>query len=107
MSAADQISTKYDLEVRRIKELYFFINEAAAGMPGNQPVRLEVGLHMTFKPDADLVMLTIRAFYHFPARPPEDVLLDIQVQNAYEIPGLKQFHRDDMLKLPPSLITAI
>ena len=107
MSAADQISTKYDLEARRIKELYFFINESAAGMPGNQPVKLEVGLHMTFKPDANLVMLTIRAFYHFPVRPPEDALLDIQVQNAYEIPELKQFYRDDMLQLPPSLITTI
>jgi hypothetical protein len=107
MSAAEQIPTRYALEVRRIKELYFFINEAAAGMPGDQPVKLEVGLHLTYKPVANLVMLTIRAFYHFPARPPEEVLLDIRVQNAFEIPELTRFHVDDTLRLPQSLITAI
>lgn len=95
------------LSVRRIKELYFYINESAAGMPGNQPVKLEIGLNLTFNLDGNLVMMTVRAFYHFPDKPMEEVLLDIQVQNAFEVDNLKEFWRTDTIKLPPMLITAI
>jgi hypothetical protein len=101
------MSTNYSFEVRRIKELYFFINESAAGMPGNQPVKLEMGIYLTFNVPTNLLMLTIRAFYHFPDRPAQDVLLDIQVQNAFGIGGLDQFYKGETIKLPPELITAV
>jgi len=107
MTANANVPFQDALSVRRIKELYFFINESAAGMPGNQPVKLEIGLNLTFNLAGNLVMMTVRAFYHFPNKPIEDVLLDIQVQNAFEVGRLKEFWLSDTLKLPPSLITAI
>lgn len=95
------------LSVRRIKEIGFFINESLIGMPSNQPVKLEIGMNLSFNADTDLVFLNIRVYYHYPDRPAGEILADIQVQNVFELINLRNFLHNNDLTLPPAIIISI
>lgn len=94
------------ITVKRIKEQSFFINEFALG-DATQVIKIEIGQNLSFAIDANLVNLTVRIYYHF-LEEEDNILVDISVQNLFEVPNLINFQiSPTTIKLPIVTITNI
>ena len=92
---------------RRIKEQAFSVDEALfVSEPGKQ-LTIRIGLQLGFAVNLDLVTLHVVVQYHYPETP-EDLIANIQVQNIFEISGLKRFIvSDSEIKLPSDTISRL
>jgi hypothetical protein len=94
------------IAIKRIKEQSFSIREDLLTDP-SKPIKIEIGQSLGYAVEAGLVNLTLRIYYHF-AGESDPILVDISVQNVFEIPNLQRFIIDGAeLKLPPVTISNI
>lgn len=90
--------------IKKIKEFYFIVNEAVSEQ--NKPVIIQFQHFTRFFGDDDIIDLTLRAYYtHDSTVPPKIILVDIHVQNIFEVENLKQYSVNDTeFVLPQNLI---
>lgn len=92
--------------ITRIKEVFFSLNEQLHIPEGNKAVRLELSPLLGFIPESNIVGLGIRAYYHYPERPTDEILTEIRVETRFEVPGLARYlQSENILVLPGELIT--
>lgn len=109
MNQSQHLNNKTDIEVKRIKELAFYINESIFDPNASTPLRIELQQRLAFYIPNNIVDFTLRVYYHFPnSKPNEDVLMDIHVQNIFEIEDLGKYQIEETkIKLPPEFIITI
>jgi hypothetical protein len=94
------------IEIKRIKELSFQIREDLLTDP-SKSIKIEIGRDLSFALEPGLVSLTLRFYYHY-AEQTHPLLVDIEVQNVFEIPNLERFiFNGAELRLPPMTISTI
>ena len=105
MSNTDNVSYK----IRKIKQVSFYINENLFSKNNPQPLTIELNQNFGFSVENNLIVLSILVFYKLPdsneSQPP---LVQIEVQNIFEIADLEKFFVDQSyIKLPPKIITSV
>lgn len=90
--------------IKKIKEFYFVVNEAIS--EPNNPVLVQFQHITRFFADTNLIDLTLRVYYtHDSNIPPKNILVDLHVQNIFEVENLKQYSVDGSeFILPRNLI---
>lgn len=90
--------------IKKIKEFYFIVNEAVSEQ--NKSVIIQFQHYTRFFADDDIIDLTLRTYYtHDSTVPPKTILVDIHVQNIFEVENLKQYSLNDTeFVLPQNLI---
>lgn len=96
------------INIKRIKDVVFSLNDSLF-VPGNDKIiKIEIGLTTAVARTMNVITMLVRVFYHYPDSPPDEILLDIQVQNVFEIPELDRYRiSPDDIKLPPKTIAAL
>jgi len=99
------------ISVKRIKETHFSVNEKLY-KPEILQIKSQLESRLGFNADLNLVMLTLRAFYVYDEFPNE-IVMDITVENVFEVPGLINFiPKDtdvtpDQMNLPTRVLVTI
>jgi hypothetical protein len=94
------------ISVKRVKDIFFSINEQLFIPDPDKIVKIELGERLGFNLEGNLVNFILRIYFHYLNEP--EILVDIQVQNLFEISNLKQFmNKEEIMILPPKLITSI
>ena len=75
--------------IKRIKEISFQIREDLL-IDESKPIKIEIGQTLTFAVDLGLVSLALRFYYHFQEQR-EPILVNMEVQNVFEVPNLERF----------------
>jgi hypothetical protein len=92
--------------IKKVKDIYFSINEQYYVPDPNKIVRIELGERIGFNLEFNLVNFILRIFFHYVDEP--DILVDFHVENIFEVANLKQFeNKNEVVILPPKLITSI
>jgi len=92
--------------VKRVKDIYFAINEQLYVPDPTKVVKVELGERIGFNLEFNLVNFILRIFFHYVEEP--EILVDFQVENIFEVSNLIQFrNKDEIMILPPKLITSI
>ena len=96
-------SASFSIKIKRIKEFYFILNEAISER--DKPVTVQFQHITRFFGDTNLIDLTLRVYYtHDPDIPAKTILVDIHVQNVFEIDNLNQFLVNTEFVLPQNLM---
>jgi hypothetical protein len=94
------------IAVKRIKDIYFSINEQLFVPDPNKIVKIELGQRIGFALEHNLVNFILRIFYHYVGDP--EILVDTQVENLFEVSDLRDYlTKDGIIILPADLITSI
>ena len=94
------------LSVKKVKDIYFSINEQLFVPDPTKVVKIELGERIGFHLEGNLVDFILRIYFHYIDEP--EILVDIQVENLFEISNLKEFiNKDEIMILPPKLLTSI
>lgn len=87
---AENKETKRSFEIKRVKEFQFIVNESLFEL--DRKVRIQFQHSTSYHLDKNLVALTLRVFYSYDETiPPTSLLIDLHVQNIFEISNLKQY----------------
>lgn len=89
--------------IKRIRETYFYINDAS--VKPNLLFQSEINLIFGYALDANLIDFTVSTHYH--PIDSQEKIAEITVQNMYEIPDLKQYLQNDIIKLPILLLSIL
>lgn len=97
------------LRVRKIKVISFHINEKQFAPGSIGTLRVEMQQSFGFLIDLNLVELILTVFYRHPdSNESEPHLVQIQVQNIFEISDLHKFYiNNEYVKLPGNVIASI
>jgi hypothetical protein len=101
---------KIEIKIKRIKDLTFYVNENIHDPDTEKLIKIELNPLLGFKADDNTVALIIRVFYHYEGTEAssENTLLEIQVQNLYEIKDVISFvNKDNILILPEKSIISL
>jgi|GEM_PF-1729717 len=99
-------SQPISIAVKRVKEIFFSINEQLFIPDPDKIVRIELGERIGFNIEGDLVNFILRIYYHY--LDASEVLVDMQVENLFQVGNLKDYlTKDGIVLLPPNLITSI
>lgn len=102
------METPIYITIKKIKDTYFFINEDLYTAGDSKLLKIELSPLLTFSFEGNIVEIKMRVFYHYADAPMDQILMDIHVQNVFEIPELERFKKDEMdIKLSPELITTL
>jgi hypothetical protein len=104
------IEEKIEIRIKRIKDVNFYVNENLLDPDSERLIKIELNPLLGFKADDNTVALIIRVSFHYDGTElsPENTLLDIQVQNLYEIDNVVGFVNDqNMIVLPPKSIISL
>ena len=83
------------------------MNESLYEGTSEKVLNIQLSQKLGFTKERNLADITIRMFYVY-ADKPDVAILDIEVQNIYEIPGLDQFIvGDSEIQLPQPLIATL
>ncbi len=94
--------------LKRIKDFGFNVNESLYINEPEKMVKVEFQHRLGFSLEQNMVELNLRAFYHYPDAPLDEVLAEIQVQNLFEIPNISRFlDANNIVVLPEELIITI
>jgi hypothetical protein len=95
------------VRIVRIKDFGFLVYEFLHTNDPSKIITIRFQNRIGFTVDQNMVELSIRVFFFYDDNP-ENVLGEIQVQNVFEVPDLRKYLRpNNILILPPSIITAI
>ena len=81
------------ISIKRIKELSFFINEKLS-RPEIVQIKSQLESKLGFNTSFNLVNLTLTAYYIYEEFP-NDKVMEIVVENVFEVPGLMNFIPND------------
>jgi hypothetical protein len=99
-----------EFRIKRIKDVAFYVNENLyINDPGKQ-MQIELNPVLAHNVDDNTVAIIVRAFYHYDGTEPvpANTMLDIQVQNIFEIGGLRNYlNENNILVLPQQTIIAL
>jgi hypothetical protein len=99
-------SQPISISVKRVKEIFFSINEQLFIPDPDKIVRIELGERLGFNIEGNLVNFILRIYYHYLDAP--EVLVDMQVENLFQVGNLKDYlTKEGIILLPPGLITSI
>lgn len=94
------------INIRRIKEVSFFIDESSIGSGGDRRIKMEIGQQLGFAFPENYIELTISIFYYFENIRPRQKLCEIVVQNIFEISNLVNYRvNDNEILLPKETIS--
>jgi len=94
--------------IKRVKEIFFSVNERLYAPDPDKMVQLELGHLLGFNMEMNLVNFTIRVFYHYPEHSQQEVLAEVQVENLFEVQDLQKFMTNTgIVILPNVLISSI
>lgn len=93
--------------IKRIKEFSFLVNESLAVI--DKPVHIQFQHKTSYYGDRDLIDLTLRVFYSYDKKiPPDTILIDLHVQNLFEVKDLIQYQNSNLeYVLPENLIVSM
>ncbi|HVX50140.1 MAG TPA: hypothetical protein VHB48_08275 [Chitinophagaceae bacterium] len=93
------------IQIKRIKALSFFINESLARF--DVPYKIEFSHSVSVNDELSLLFFTLRVFYYYPDKEGKanDLLLDLHVQNVFQVHDFKNYLQEDITKiaLPPDV----
>lgn len=93
------------INIQRIKEISFFIDERNIIPNSQRAIKLEIGQQLGFDIERNLVELVINVF-HFYEESRQHKLSEIYVQNVFQIPNLRIYQvKSNEIKLPGELIS--
>lgn len=98
------------LGIKRIREIAFHVNEGLFNPGASVPLKVDMQHKLGFNKNTNLLDFTLHVSYRFAdLNPgPNSNLMDIEVQNIFEVRDLRQYVIDDnVLKLPAGMITSI
>jgi hypothetical protein len=95
------------IAIRRIKDISFFVNDGLFINSVSKEFKVELQQQLTYNIETNFVAITLRVYYHFEGSEPNENLVDIQVENVYEILDLVRFIYDNELRLPPDVIVTL
>jgi hypothetical protein len=101
---------KIEIRIKRIKDVIFYVNENLYDPDPEKVIKIELNPLLGFKADENTVVLIIRVSFHYAGTEllPENTLLEIQVQNLYEINNVVGFVNDqNMIVLPEKSIISL
>jgi hypothetical protein len=101
---------KIEIKIKRIKDVTFYVNENLHDPDPAKLIEIELNPLLGFKADDNTVALIIRVSFHYAGTElsPENTLLDIQVQNLYEIDNVVGFvNEHNMIVLPEKSIISL
>jgi hypothetical protein len=109
MSSETPNNSEVTMAVKRIKVLSFSINEKVTGYSPATLVKVEMAQNLAFSVDINVVDFTLRVFYRLPNdNTEENILVDITVQNFFEVSNLKRFLvQPTQINLPENVIVSI
>jgi hypothetical protein len=94
------------VSVKRVKDIFFSINEQLFVPDPNKIVKIELGQRIGFSIEGNLVNFILRIFYHYVGD--SEILVDMHVENLFEVSNLKDYlSNEEVMLLPPKLITSI
>jgi hypothetical protein len=94
------------IAVKRVKDIYFSVGERNYIPDPSKVVKIELGPIIGFNLTHNLVNFILRIFFHYWGS--ADILVDLQVENIFEIGDLRRFaNKDGIVVLPSHLITTI
>jgi hypothetical protein len=98
----------FQFSIKKIKDIYFFINEELA-IPGKiQGVKVEMQYKMGYHKEQNLLNLILIIFLHYNEQPPDKKLSEIHVQNLFEVNNIAQYiDKNDSLILPHDILASI
>lgn len=93
--------------IKRIKQFSFLFNESL--VIKDKPFGIKFQHNTTFNGDSNIVELILRTYYSYEDKiPPDNILVDIHVQNVFLVNELKKYQNENFdYILPQDLITAI
>ncbi|HWK03232.1 MAG TPA: hypothetical protein VNS58_06355 [Puia sp.] len=92
--------------IKRVKETFFSIKEDLYVEDPNKIVRIELGERIGFSAESNLVNFILRIFFHY--QDSQEVLVDINVENMFEVEDLQRFMNEDgIFILPETLLISI
>lgn len=101
---------KIEIKIKRIKDVTFYVNENLHDPDPEKLIKIELNPLLGFKADDNTIALIIRVSFHYAGteHSPENTLLDIQVQNIYEIDNVVGFvNEENMIVLPEKSIISL
>ena len=94
--------------VARIKDTHFALYEERLSPDLSKNIKIEFQNTFGFNPDTNVLILTLRVYFHYEDQPPEVTLVDTSVQNVFVVENLKSFLSDDnSLDLPTDLLKTL
>jgi hypothetical protein len=94
------------ISVKRVKDIFFSINEQLFIPDPEKIIKIELGERIGFNIEGNLVNFILRIYFHYVNEP--EVLVDIQVENLFEVSNLKEFlNKEEVMILPPKLLISI
>lgn len=94
----------YTYSIKRVKDILFFVNERLYIQDPQKPIKIGLGQTIGYNSDKNLVNFTLRIYLHYPDSPGE-ILVEIQVENIFEVVGLKAF--TDSNSFPAEILISI
>jgi hypothetical protein len=84
------------------------MNEPLFSLSSSKVFRVEIALVLSFNIENNLVFLVAHVLYHtVDTTPPDQIMMEIKVQNVFEIDDLKTFLIEaNEIKLPADIITS-
>ena len=94
------------INIKRIKEVSFLIDEISIGAGANRSIKMEIGQKLGFAFPVNFIELTISIYYYFEDTVPHKKLCEIVVQNIFEVASLVDYKiGDNEIRLPKETIS--
>lgn len=100
--------TEFHIGIRRIKDIFFCVKENLFIPDSTKEIKIEIQQELGFNLDKDWVFFTLRVYFHYAESIKDENLVEIKVQNIFELKELKEFERsENLIELPPSIVLTI
>jgi len=101
-------SQGFAIQVKRIKEMFFSVNEQLHIPDPSKLLKLELAPMLGFHVESNSVGMFTRVFYHYEDRPINEILIDIKVDTRFEVLNLKDYlNETGTLILPEDTIVTM
>lgn len=96
----------FSYSVKRVKDIYFNINEQLFIPDPTKLIKIELGHRLGFNLLVNQLNFTLRIYLHYDGM--DEILVDMQVDNVFEIQNMQQYQvENQLIVLPQLLITSI
>ncbi len=92
--------------IKRVKDTFFSIKEELYIADPDKIIQIELGERIGFNAETNLVNFILRICFHYENS--EEVLVDIQIENLFEVEDLQRFRNvEGLFILPKDLLISI
>lgn len=103
----EQNNKTFDYAIKRVKDTSFYINEKLFINSPEKVIKIDLRQTFGINIQLNLIEFTLIIFLHYEDAPPEEKLVEIEVQNVFEVLDLKKYIIKDGIHLPDALLISI